>query len=104
MTPLAWATLFMGVLGFGMLAVGMLLAFRTLDHARRIERSRAGLPEEPRPKPPEREPMPESVRELIEPWSSAVVRRALSEDCHALRRSGAPWSEIERMLREQSPA
>ena len=75
---------------------------KQMDHTRRLERRQLGLPELPRiDKSIVREQIPKDVRKLIEPWDSAVVRRHLEDECHALRQQGVPWSEIKRTLAEQ---
>ena len=108
MTPdlivgLAAVVTFLAMIVVVLLACRVVL--RHLDHTQRIQRRQAGLSEIPRDKVPprEREPLPREIRELIAPWGSLHVRRGLEEDCHALRKTGTPWSEIRRML-EVEPA
>ena len=77
------------------------LIWRHMDHLRRIERREAGLPEVPREPRKKREPIPEGIRKLIQPFESPQVRRGLEEECQEMYDGGAPWSEIQRTLEQQ---
>ena len=87
----------------GAVAVAGVLAWRYMDHRQRMERREAGLAEVPRDKRREkpREPMPDSVRKLIEPLQSTRARHGLEAEAYQLHEGGAPWEEIERKLREE---
>lgn len=77
------------------------LILRHMDHLRRIERREAGLPEAPREPRKKREPIPEGIRKMIQPFESSQVRRGLEEECQELYDGGVPWSEIQRTLEQQ---
>ena len=67
------------------LALTTWLVVRYVDHRQRIERRQAGLPELPRePKKKKREPIPDEIRAMIEPFESPQVRMALEEECYEL--------------------
>ena len=93
-------------LAFVVLAVtvfGGWFVVRQIDHRRRIERRQAGLSEVPADQRKEkpREPIPENVRELIEPFHSIEARAGVEADCYALHARGVPWKEIKRLLQQQ---
>lgn len=96
----AIAAILVGVAAIAGVGVLVWFLLRHLDHAQRIQRRQAGMPEVPRDKVPprEREPLPQEIRDLITPWESPHVRRQLEADCRHLRAEGAPWSEIRRLL------
>ena len=82
-------------------ALGGWLIMRHLDHRRRVERREVGLPEVPREPKKKREPIPDDIRKMIEPFESLQVRRGLEEECYELHDGGVPWSEIQRTLEQQ---
>jgi hypothetical protein len=95
-----------GVLVVVLLALVWLLwrMFRLLermaDDITRMKRVELGLPEQPREHKP-LEPMPDTLRHLIDSWDSQASRRHQGQEAYRAFARGKGWEAIERDMREQ---
>lgn len=66
-----------------------------LDHVKRTDRLEHGVSEVPRPPRPPLEPMPHSLREKLDGWSNASIRREERNQCFRRHAQGVSWAQIE---------
>lgn len=70
-----------------------------VEHLTRVQRRESGMPEMPREKPKPVEPVPQSIRRLLDGFSPQV-KKQLELEARQEHTAGVDWSHIQRQIEE----